>query len=192
MTVFTPSTEDVRLYEVMVLLPLDLSEEEFQLTLQNVEELVEERGGKQLHRDIWSRRGLAYPIRKHREGRYVVYIYELSPGNIREVDAALRIERGVLRHLIVKPPKHYDVVNYEERFQAWQRERVEQARAAERAREEEIKRQIVKRAAAPIPEPARVLEGKEKEKEGVKGVELQKPELEQELQKLISDEDLHL
>lgn len=181
MVVFTPTSETVRLYEVIILLP-NLSEGDLLQALRSMELLFTEKGGKQLHKDPWGRQGLAYRIRGHQEGQYVVYLYELSPDSMQAIDAALRLEKGVLRHLLVKVPKHYDVTTFAERFALWKKEEEQQKVLQESKQEEAMKWRIAQRtakAAAPKVElkPGAPVEGKA---------------LEEELSKLISDEDLHL
>ena len=69
---------------------------------REVESLLEETGGRQVAKDSWGQRGLAYPIKGQTEGSFLIYYYEMQPAKVREVDHALRIMANILRHLIVK------------------------------------------------------------------------------------------
>ena|SRR3989338_3404428 len=183
MTTLTPQREDTRIYECMVLLSLQLTEKELSNALQAIEQLFEEKGGKKLERDLWGRQGLAFPIKLQREGQYAVYLYELPTGAAPAIDAALLLEKPVLRHLLVKIPKHYEFVSFAGRAAAWEKEKEELAREHEKEREEAVKQRIVQRtvkpAAAKVPPPPVTPEG-----EG--------GSLDEKLGELISDEDLHL
>src|SRR3989344_6307680 len=91
---------DNRIYEYCVLYPANLSQKEESVLLKEVEHLIEEQGGKQISKDSWGKRGLAYKIKGHTEGNYIVYHYEMDPGKVREIDEALRITPNVLRHMM--------------------------------------------------------------------------------------------
>lgn len=182
MLTFAPSSEDVRIYEALVLLSLTLHEQELRETLTAIKQLCAEKGGTLLYQEDWGRQGLAYPIRKHREGRFVLFVYELPPSAVPAFDAALLLEKGILRHLLVKTPQHYELVTFSDRMEAWQREKEEHLREEEQRKEEKVRQRIVERAAravpavAPPPAPTAV----------------EDVVLEKELGKIISDEDLRL
>ena len=194
MTVLTPSSasaeaiadrsEDLCIYECTILLPVTLSEKEEGQTLAAIEQLFTEKGGKLLHKDLWGRHGLAYPIRKQREGKYIVYVMELQPGNVQALEAQIRLEKGVLRHLLVKVPDRYEFTSFAMRSERWKKEEEQRAEVHERQREEELKQKIVLRAAkaAPMKETAKT--------------PVVPPEggasLEEKLTEIISDEDLKL
>lgn len=63
---------------------------------------VEARGGKILKVDHWGRRRLAYPINRAIDGDYVVMRAELEPTAITPLEAALRIDEKVFRHIVVR------------------------------------------------------------------------------------------
>ena len=100
----TIETDD-RVYECCVLLPFPLSQKEEKDTLQEIEGYFEEAGAKQMAKDVWGRRGLAYAIEGRAEGTFVVYHYEMDPSKVKEINEQLKISTTVLRHLLIKPPK---------------------------------------------------------------------------------------
>jgi ATPase subunit of ABC transporter with duplicated ATPase domains len=135
-------------------------------------------------KDAWGQRGLAYPIRKNREGNFVIYYYELSPAKVKEIDRQLRILPNVLRHLVVKPPKHYEIVRYAERYEQWLKERS----AAEETRQKEEERRLQKKVAERAKIQAKRVETKKKEITST----LEESDLTQKLEELISDDTLGL
>ena len=177
-------SEDLCIYECTILLPTTLSEKEEGQTLAAIEQLCTEKGGKILHKDFWGRHGLAYPIRKHREGKYVVYVVELPPGAVPALGAQMRLEKSVLRHLLVKTPEHYEITSFAARAERWKKEQEQHAEVRERQREEELKQKIVHRAAraAPVQEAPKVPTAPPEESVS----------LEEKLTEIISDEDLKL
>ncbi len=69
---------------------------------QRLASLVEGRGGKMLKVDHWGRRRMAYPIGRALDGDYVVTRVELEPGEVAPLEAALKIDERVYRHLVVR------------------------------------------------------------------------------------------
>jgi len=182
----TPSSEDVRIYECALLYPYPFSQKEENELLKEVEGAFEEAGAKLVAKDKWGRRGLAFNIGGFNEGNFIIYHYEMDPAKVREVDQALRIQRGVLRHLLVKPPKHYQIVQYSELYEKWlkERESVEEVRAREK--EEKVKERVAekaKRAAKQVTERKKTETPKAPAKEG---------EITSQIDKLISDDSLDL
>jgi small subunit ribosomal protein S6 len=52
--------------------------------------------------NVWGRRPLAYPVRKHREGIYMQFNYQLAPSAGRELERNLKIDEQVIRYLVVR------------------------------------------------------------------------------------------
>lgn len=142
----TSSSEDTRIYEWCILYPYPLQQKEEQQLLKEIEGFFEEVGAKQVAKDAWGRRGLAYPVGGFKEGNFIVYYYEMDPAKLKEVDQQLRIQKGVLRHIAVKPPKRYQIVEFSEAYEQWlkNRETVEEQRIRER--EEKVQEQVVRKA----------------------------------------------
>lgn len=178
----TPSTEEARIYECIVLLSMQLSEKEYTQAIAAIEQLFEEKGGKRLKKDVWGKQGLAYPIEKQSEGQYIVYLYELPPESAQAIDAALLLEKPVLRHLLVKIPKQYEFVTFAERKAAWEKEKENEVQEKEKEREETLKQKMIHRAAVSAP-PKEEKKRVAPEAEG---------SLDEKLGEIISDEDLRL
>jgi small subunit ribosomal protein S6 len=182
----TDEAVDTRLYECVVLYPHPFGEKEERDLLKNVEALFTDAGALLVSKDLWGRRGLAYTIGEYDEGRFVVYHWMLDPAKLKEIDRALRIEKGVLRHMIVKPPKKYQIVKYSEKYEQWLKQRGEEQHIAAQVEEEKVRERVAERAKRQL---ARTSERK-KEKEPAAPME--KKELTQEIDKLISDDSLDL
>jgi ATPase subunit of ABC transporter with duplicated ATPase domains len=108
----------------------------------------------------------------------------MDPSVIRELDKQIRLTKGVLRHLVIIPPKGYEAVSYEGRYQDWLKNRVTLAEQKQNKREERLKQTVTdqaKRAAKRI---------EQKPKEAMKPLEI--GQLTEQLDKLISDDDLKL
>ena len=92
----------MREYELVVVLSPELGDEEVPAALEKIGQFVADRGGEVVEVNRWGRRKLAYPIRRHLEGSYVVSQLRLGPQAAAELEANLRISEDVLRHLLVR------------------------------------------------------------------------------------------
>ena len=92
----------MREYELVVILSPELAEEDVPAAIDRLSQLIADRGGEVKDVDRWGRRKLAYPIKKHLEGNYLVTQVMLDPNRTSDVEAALRISEEVLRHLLVR------------------------------------------------------------------------------------------
>ena len=63
--------------------------------------LVGNGGGEVVAVEHWGKRQLAYPIRKHDNGYYVVVQFRTEPDNLPEFERAIKLDEQVLRHLVV-------------------------------------------------------------------------------------------
>jgi small subunit ribosomal protein S6 len=92
----------LRDYELVVIISPDVAEEDVPATIEKINQLVIGRGGEVTQIDHWGRKKLAYPIKKHLEGNYVVSQVKLEPGQVVSLAAGLRLSEEVLRHLLVR------------------------------------------------------------------------------------------
>lgn len=180
----SPSSEDVRIYEIAVMLQPDLDQKAENTLLAELDGLFAEASAKLLFKDPWSKRGLAYKIGGFSEAKYVIYYYEMDPSKLRELDRMIRLTKGVMRHLIVIPPDDYEAVSFEAKYQEWLKTRETVADMKRRKKEEKL-------TAAVQAQAKRATKRMEaKPKETAKPLEM--GQLTDKLDKLISDEDLKL
>ncbi|MDD4319755.1 MAG: 30S ribosomal protein S6 [Candidatus Peribacteraceae bacterium] len=177
------SSEDTRIYEICVLYPYPMNQKEEQTLLKEIDELFAEAGATLVLKDAWGRRGLAYPVNGATEGTFVVYYYEMDPSKLKEVDLALRIMKGVLRHMVVKPPKHYQVVKFSEAYELWLKERETMEEQKVRQKEEKVQEQVARKAKRQAKAAAERKKSTPAEQPG--GVDLT-----QKIDELISDDSL--
>jgi len=89
-------------YELVYILSPSVNEEELSSVISRVNDIIQRVGGNVIDIIQWGRKKMAYPIKKHTEGNYVLAKIELQPSCIKELEASLRLSGEVLRHLIVK------------------------------------------------------------------------------------------
>ncbi len=89
-------------YDLNVILDPNLSEQQLQTEKDAVTTQVERAEGEITSVDEWGVRRLAYPIRKLKEGYYLIYRLKLSSDKPKAIEAALRQRDNVMRVLVVK------------------------------------------------------------------------------------------
>lgn len=67
-----------------------------------ISELVKKEGGNVVKVDDWGRRELAYPIKKKKEGYYVVFEIEGSGQEIAELERRMRVNDVIMRYMTVR------------------------------------------------------------------------------------------
>lgn len=189
MPTLTSSTEEASIYEIAVLYPNPLPQKEEAALVKEIETIFADAGGRQVSKDVWGQRGLAYPVDGHSEGTFVIYYYEFEPAKLKEMDHALRILPGVLRHMIIKPHKGYVIVKYSEAYEQWLKERESVEDTRKREREADLQRKVADKAKRQV---KRVEETKKKDEvvETKETKAASKEEISKELDKLISADDI--
>lgn len=92
-----------REYEMVVVLNSETAEEDVPARLESLKTLVSEHGGSVTESIDWGRWRLAYQIKGHFEGHYLIteFSAEGGAGN-GEIERELNIDESVLRYLIVR------------------------------------------------------------------------------------------
>ena len=143
MSILTPSSEDVRIYETCVLLPYPITQKEEATIIKEIEAVFAEASAKEVARDHWGRRGLAYTIAGHTEGTFIIFYHEMEPAKLKDADANLRLIQGIARYMIVKPPKKYEFVKYSDLHDTWQKKKTTENEAKEKEKEERLKKRML-------------------------------------------------
>lgn len=92
----------MRNYEFVYIISPEVEEEDLQRVTERVGQMIADGGGEVLRLDSWGRRRLAYPIRRFREGHYMVAQIQLEGGAISELRARLALTEEVIRYLLVR------------------------------------------------------------------------------------------
>lgn len=91
-----------RQYELVYIVSPDATEQDVTDLHAQVEAIVARLGGEMLRSENWGRRKLAYHIGKHREGTYVLEVFNGTGELTKELDRRLKVSDLVIRHLIVR------------------------------------------------------------------------------------------
>jgi small subunit ribosomal protein S6 len=91
-----------RTYEILFIADPNLGEPEVDALTAQVQGFVEQAGGKLQKVEKWGKKRLAYDVRRHREGSYVLVVAEGGGGLIKEVERRLKVTDGIIRFLTVR------------------------------------------------------------------------------------------
>ncbi|MBP7670924.1 30S ribosomal protein S6 [Candidatus Gracilibacteria bacterium] len=94
-------------YELMLMLLPNLGEKALGEAVAEIEDFISSMGGKISQEDVWGVRDLAYRIKKHDQGYYIVWILELPAASITEMEKTLNINANIMRYLLLKTPQNY-------------------------------------------------------------------------------------
>ena len=92
----------MREYEVMFIVDPEIEEEEISQEIEKVKSLITEHGGEVESVDEWGKRQLAYPIRKKREGHYVVINFKGNSTLPQRLRDEIKLDSKILRSMVVR------------------------------------------------------------------------------------------
>ena len=90
-----------RQYEVVYIFDSALEETAINERLARFHALIQQSGIEPPQVTHWGKRTLAYPIKKHDTGYYVVAKFEADPIALPEFERAIKLDEGVTRFLVV-------------------------------------------------------------------------------------------
>ncbi len=91
----------MREYELMFILHPDLDETAMNDAIKRISGWITEDGGVISKTDIWGKRELAYPIRKQKQGQYVLLHAQMAPTFGTVLERNLGFLEPVMRYIIV-------------------------------------------------------------------------------------------
>ncbi len=89
-------------YELLLLTPGTLADEQAGSVEQTALQLLETHGASVRSHGIFEKRKLAYPINHTKQGTYFVVEFDMEPARINALERALQLEKTILRHLLIK------------------------------------------------------------------------------------------
>jgi small subunit ribosomal protein S6 len=91
-----------RTYEILFIADPNLGEPEVDALAAQVQGFVEKDGGKLQKVEKWGKKRLAYDVRRHREGYYVLLVVDGTGAMVKEVERRIKVTDGILRYLTVR------------------------------------------------------------------------------------------
>jgi small subunit ribosomal protein S6 len=92
----------MRNYELTFIVPSDVSDDDLNGVVTQVQGWVEGTQGKVTRVDHWGRRHLAYNISEYHEGHYVLLDLEMNPQATTELERNLKLSDKIIRHLLIR------------------------------------------------------------------------------------------
>lgn len=89
-------------YELVVVMDPEIPEEDVPAAIDRVTGAITSRGGEVEDVQPWGRRKLAYSIRRHQEGNYILTNIKLDPARAHELETSFMISEDILRHLLIR------------------------------------------------------------------------------------------
>lgn len=96
------SAVDLHEYEVVYIGQSGLDDEGVKTLNERFAQTVVNYGGRVTSTEPWGRRNLAYPIKKHFSGHYVLQRFQMPAVGTNEVERFLRLNEDVIRYLVVR------------------------------------------------------------------------------------------
>jgi small subunit ribosomal protein S6 len=88
-------------YELVFIVQPEMEEEPRNALVNKVTQTISDLEGTVQKVDPWGKRRLAYPIKKHREGFYVLVQMDMPPSAVRALERAIKLMEDIIRYLIV-------------------------------------------------------------------------------------------
>lgn len=137
-------------YELMYLLGSHVADDQVPAIAAQIKKFVEDFGGSNIVETQLGKKKLAYPIKKTRNGHYVVVNFVMDAKNINQLDARVRSQdANIIRYLIVNLDEHNERLDKDKVAQA---KLTRRPQAEEGASKEKEAPQEKKEKAAPIME----------------------------------------
>ncbi len=89
-------------YENLIIIDPDLGEEEIRKATERVRDVIIKSGGEVIREESMGVKKLAYNVKKHKNGLYVLLIFKAPPSTILELERFYKVFDPVLKFLIVK------------------------------------------------------------------------------------------
>ncbi len=100
--------EEMRKYELLYIHPGNLDDEGVKKVEDRLAEIAERYGARIFYRDDWGVKTLAYRVKKHLEGRYILLRFAATNEFLRECERHLKIMDEVIKFITVRLPDDYD------------------------------------------------------------------------------------
>lgn len=101
-------------YELLYIVRPTVSDDDLKSIMDELAGKISELGGEILKNDIWGKRNLAYPIKKFKQGSYVLVHYKSASNVPKPIEEKMRIKEDILRFMTTNMLKK-DILSYEKK-----------------------------------------------------------------------------
>jgi len=89
-------------YETIFIINPERDESETNDIVEGVKTTIESGGAKILKVDLWGKKRLAYTVKGHRDGYYVLVVFESSPEFVRQLSGYYQITESIIKQMVVR------------------------------------------------------------------------------------------
>lgn len=89
-------------YELMVVIKPMLPEDIRSGVEKKLKAIIKKHDNEIVESDVWGKKHLAYPIKKHEEGYYIVYKLKCNPETVHEMGEEIKIINDILRYMLIR------------------------------------------------------------------------------------------
>lgn len=108
----------MRRYETVVIVPVDLPDDEITGLIDRYRSIITNHKGMAIKVEKWGKRKLAYEIRKHNKGFYVLIDFAGQSATIVELERNLKIDDKILKFMTVKKDDQVTLADIEREIAA--------------------------------------------------------------------------
>lgn len=108
----------MRRYETVVIVPVDLPDDEITGLIDRYRSIITNHRGTAIKVEKWGKRKLAYEIRKHNKGFYMLIDFAGQSATVVELERNLKIDDKVLKFMTVKKNDHVVLADLEKEIAA--------------------------------------------------------------------------
>jgi len=95
----------VNYYENLIIIDPNLGEEEIEKATERIKHVITKSNGEVLREEFLGVKKLAYDVKKHKNGLYILMVFRSPSATISELEQFYRVFEPVLKSLIVKLKK---------------------------------------------------------------------------------------
>ncbi len=99
-------------YELLYIVQPTLPDEELKGVMDDIALIITKSGGEIFKNEVWQKRTLAYPIKKFKQGYYVLVHFQSNPDTPKALEEKMRIKEDILRFMTTTMLKK-DISSYQ-------------------------------------------------------------------------------
>ena len=88
-------------YETIIILRPDLETHEYVEIEKTYKHLLVMRSDRSIRIECWGKKKLAYPVKEHSEGYYMMFTHHMTASDATEFDEMLASDTNVIKHIMV-------------------------------------------------------------------------------------------
>jgi len=92
----------MNLYENLIILDPNLNDKAVEEAVERVKAVIIKKGGEVLKYENWGHKKLAYEIKKHKKGTYILLLFKSPPSVIVELERFYKVFELILKFFVIK------------------------------------------------------------------------------------------